>query len=181
MDDNALPERSGRAIPVPVWALAVIGLICVLLAVVMKLEGIILGFLIISMSYFVLRHRPDGAEAESLATSIKLSAEDITDVIDEFERFLHGTDADSVADRTHKRPALADPDCSEPDIERFYFEYATARRFVSRLDKRLTADLSVPQLETLLGVTDRRALDLRKAWVHAKRAALRLGTDYGSS
>nr|WP_282441184.1 hypothetical protein [Corynebacterium pygosceleis] len=144
----------------------------------LKLEGVILGVLIMSMAYFVLRHRPDGAEAESLATSIRLSAEDITDVLDEFERFRHGADSDSVADRSQKRPALADPDCGDPDIETFYFECGTARRFVSRLDDRLSTDLSIPELETLLGVTDRRALDLRDAWARARRAALRLGTDY---
>ena len=111
-------------------------------------------------------------------TSIRLSAEDISDVIEEFERFRSGTDPDSVTDRSQKRPALADPDCAHPDIETFYFEYGTACRFIGRLDERLTGDLSIPQLETLLGVTDRRALDLRDAWARARRTALRLGVDY---
>ncbi|MBI9000647.1 hypothetical protein M0E87_05335 [Corynebacterium sp. CCM 9185] len=178
MDDDTLPERSGGGSPVAAWPLVVTGFLCLLLASWLKLEGIILGALIMSMAYFVLHHRPDGAEAESLATSIRLSAEDIADVIEEFERFRHGTDADTVADRSQKRPALADPDCSHPDIETFYLEYGTARRFLDRLDERLSGDLSVPQLETLLGVTDRKALDLRDAWARARRAALHLGADY---
>ena len=178
MDDDALPERTGSGSPVSPWPLVATGLLCMVLTAWLKLEGIILGALIMSLAYFVLRHRPDGAEAESLATSIRLSAEDISDVIEEFERFRSGTDPDSVTDRSQKRPALADPDCAHPDIETFYFEYGTACRFIGRLDERLTGDLSIPQLETLLGVTDRRALDLRDAWARARRTALRLGVDY---
>ncbi|WP_231686394.1 hypothetical protein [Corynebacterium deserti] len=117
-------------------------------------------------------------EVESLRTSIRLSAEDISDVQKEWAAFLSGADSDSLADRTLTRPALADPDCGDPAIEKFHFEISNANRFLGRLEARLQQSLLTSELETLLKVTDERALDLRETWLSARKAAHRLGPNY---
>ena len=58
-------------------------------------------------------------------------------------------------------------------------EDVTARRFLSRLDARLAAEnLEGSQLETILTVTDMRALEIKETWLAARQAAQRLGHDY---
>ncbi|MDO5511319.1 hypothetical protein [Corynebacterium sp.] len=161
------------------WILAIILAACVAVLVIFRLQGLLLILPILAVALLVMSRRPDGAETLALRSSITLSAEDIEDIIAEFDRFAAGTDTESIADRTLTRPALLDLDCRDPDIAAFHHEYATARRFLSRLDARLAADsLEVSQLETLLTVTDMRALELREAWLAARQAAQRLGPDY---
>ncbi|MBN9643313.1 hypothetical protein ACFSSC_04640 [Corynebacterium mendelii] len=162
----------------PRWPLAVAALCCIALIGWLKVTGVMLAGVILMLIYFLLHQKGNPSEAEALRTSIKLSAEDIRDVLDEYRDFLTGSEPDQQADRMLHRPALADKDCGNSDIEAFFFASQTAHRFLARLDARLAADLSVAQLDSLLSVTDRRALEIKEAWITARRTALRLGTDY---
>lgn len=163
----------------PVWPLVVIGLSGVLLVLWLKVPGLILALLLAAAVYLVRQRRDLDPEIASLITSIRLVAESITDVQDSWDTFREGTDAEALADRTLTRPALADPDCGDPEIERFHFEMNNAGRFLNRLEARLQAPLSVNQLETLLRVTEERALAIEESWLSARKAARRLGPDYG--
>ena len=161
------------------WILLLIIAACVAVLVIFRLQGLLLILPILAVAMLVMSRRPDTTETLALRSSITLSAEDIEDVIAEFDRFATGTDAEAIADRTLNRPALLDLDCTDPDIAAFHHEYATARRFLSRLDARLAAEnLEVSQLETLLTVTDMRALEIKETWLAARQAAQRLGHDY---
>lgn len=162
----------------PVWPYLVIGLSCVLLVLWLKGPGLILALMIAGAVLLVRQRRTLTPEIASLVTSIRLTAEHITDVRDSWETFREGSDAEALADRTLTRPALADPDCGDPDIERFHFEMNNAGRFLHRLESRLQAPLSVSQLETLLRVTEERALEIEDSWLRARKAAQRLGPDY---
>ncbi|EEW49491.1 hypothetical protein HMPREF0290_1869 [Corynebacterium efficiens YS-314] len=162
----------------PRWPFVVIGLCCLVLVVWLKLPGLILAGLIIATVFSIRQMRTHSPEISSLVTSIQLSADEIRDVQEEWETFLNDPSANALADRTLFRPALADPDCADPDIQRFHFVLNSARRFIRRLEARLQGELTVPQLEGILKVTDARALDLRESWLAARRAAHLLGTDY---
>lgn len=175
---DLVPYEDGRQ--VPTWPIVLIGISCLLLVLWLKLPGLIIAGLIIAAVVGVSRLRPVSTEVTSLITSIQLSADEILDIEQEWNNYLDGTSADALADRTLHRPALADPDCHDPDIQKFHFTMANARRFLSRLDARLEANLSVPQLEGILKVTDARALDLRESWLVARQAAHRLGPGYDS-
>ena len=165
--------------PTSRWPLALIGICCLILVLWLRVPGVILSGLIIAAVFSFTRLRPLSPEVSSLMTSIRLSADEITEVQDEWDNYINGTDTDALADRTLHRPALADPDCDDATIEKFHFELATASRFLGRLDARLSSGPTLPQLEGLLRVTDERALDLRESWLSARKAAHRLGRDYG--
>ncbi|MBV7281078.1 MULTISPECIES: hypothetical protein [Corynebacterium] len=160
------------------WTHYILLVCCVALIVFLRFEGIILVLLVSGVVWYTLRNRPDSKETAAVVSSIRYSAEDIQDTISEYERFLTGTDTDSIADRTLQRPALADPDCTDPDIEEFHHEYSTAKRFLNRLNSKLETHDTIPQLESLLAITDRRAAALEERYQSARRAALRLGHDY---
>lgn len=161
------------------WILLLIIAACGAVLMIFRLQGLWLIPPILAVAMIVMSRRPDSTETLALRSSITLSAEDIEDVIAEFDRFATGTDAETIADRTLKRPALLDLDCTDPDIAAFHHQYATARRYLSRLNARLTAEnLEVSQLETLLTVTDLRALEIKETWLAARQAAQRLGTGY---
>lgn len=162
----------------PQWPIAVIGVCCLVLVLWLKLPGLILAGVIVAAVFGFNQLRPLTPEISSLTTSIRLSADEIAHVQSSWQDFLTATDADSLADRTLHRPALVDPDCGDPDIEKFHFEISNAARFMGRLEARLNAGLSVSQLEALLNVTDDRALELRESWLSARKAAQRLGPDY---
>ncbi|WP_080794594.1 hypothetical protein [Corynebacterium pacaense] len=160
------------------WSIAIIGIALLGLVFWLKLPGLIIAVFIALLIAVFLRLRPISPEVVSLTNSIRLSADEISDVQAAYDTFLTGGDADSIADRTLHRPALADQDCDDPDIERFQFDSANATRFLRRLDVRLAAEPSIPQLEDLLRVTDNRAAELRESWLVARKAAYRLGTRY---
>lgn len=170
--------RGGRRGRHP-WVLVATAAACVVVLVMFRLQGLILLVPILLVALMVLRYRPDATEVTALRSSISLSAEDLRDVLDEFDRFSDDADADALADRTLHRPALLDQDCSDPEIEEFHYQQATARRFLNRLEARLAnPDLEIGQLETLLSVTDQRVLELRESWLTARQAAKRLGPNY---
>ncbi|SFG34785.1 hypothetical protein [Corynebacterium spheniscorum] len=175
-----LPPSRPPSLPSPAarWSLLIIALCCVLLLVTLKQSGLMLVVPILAVTFLVIRHRPDESEARALRSSIQLSLEDITDTLDQFLLFRDSPEAEHLADRTLHRPALLDPDCPDPAIQKFHFEFHGCRSYIHRLHARLAADLSVPELEALLATTDARALELRESWLAARGAAHRLGTDY---
>lgn len=176
MPDRMLvnPEPDRR-----LWVLLLVLASCVAVLGIFRLQGLLLLLPIAAVALFVVTKRPDTSETLALRSSIALSAEDIQDVIHEFDHFATGTDAESLADRTLNRPALLDLDCTDGDITAFHHQYATARRFLGRLDARLAnPDLDISQLEALLQVTDLRALEIKETWLAARQAAQRLGPDY---
>ncbi|MDD7582311.1 hypothetical protein ACEE23_05915 [Corynebacterium sp. 32222D000AT] len=145
----------------------------------LKVVGLIVALLLAGAVWVMLSMRPDAHEHRVLRSSIQLSAEDITDVMDEFDHFSNAQDADTIADRTLHRPALLDYDCGDEAVERFHYQYASARRFLNRLNARLAStELETQDLESLLRVTDQRALDIKESWINARRSAQRLGTRY---
>lgn len=161
------------------WVLAIILAACIAVLAIFRLQGLLLIIPILAVVALVMTRRPDTSETIALRSSIMLSADDIRDVVAEFDHFTDSADTTAIADRTLTRPALLDLDCTDPDIAAFHHEYATARRFLSRLDARLANEsLEVPQLESLLQVTDMRALELKETWLAARQAAQRLGPNY---
>ena len=161
------------------WVLAIILAACIAVLAIFRLQGLLLIIPILAVAALVMTRRPDTSETIALRSSIMLSADDIRDVVAEFDHFTDSADTTAIADRTLTRPALLDLDCTDPDIAAFHHEYATARRFLSRLDARLANEsLEVPQLESLLQVTDMRALELKETWLAARQAAQRLGPNY---
>ncbi|PCC82009.1 hypothetical protein COM45_09845 [Corynebacterium accolens] len=151
----------------------------VALIVTLKLPGLFIALLVAGAMWLFASARPDASEHAALRTSINLSADDIRDVIAEFDVFCNSQNTDAIADRTLHRPALLDLDCTDPTIEAFRYELNGAKRFLSRLDIRVyRTDIETDELESLLRVTDDRATELRETWLAARRAALSLGTHY---
>lgn len=152
---------------------------CAILVFVLKGPGIIISCVLFFAAWLMVNARPDASEHKALRASIRLSAEDITDVLKEYETFSTAVDTDSVADRTLHRPALCDRDCNDPDIEAFHYQHSTAQRFLNRLGHKLDhSDMEIAELENLLKVTDQRALDIQEAWLNARRSAFKLGPNY---
>lgn len=173
MSENTDPKLNSRTV-----LFALVALCCLALVFWLRFYGVVLSIPILLMAVFLIRNRHDAPETDALRSSISLSAEDITTVLEDYEYFAESPETDAVADRTLQRPALADKDCTQPDIEDFHFQCHTNRRFLSRLQARLSGELSVAELEQLLNVTDRRALELKESWLLARRSAKRLGTEY---
>lgn len=159
-----------------VWVL--LAICCALLVLFLRAQGVFLAIVILAVAFFFSMYRPNRREQTTLASSILLSREDILDVLAEYDAFLTSPDAKNLADRTLERPALADENCHHPAIAEFRFLAQSARRFISRIEIRLKWEPTVPQLEALLTVTDKRAEDIRAAWLEARRVAAQLGTDY---
>lgn len=152
---------------------------CIVLIVLLKIPGVFISLVLAAAVWLMSSARPQSAEIQALRSSIRLSAEDIRDVMAEFEHFETSMDPDSLADRTLHRPALLDLDTNDAEVEAFHYQYATAGRFLKRLPGRLANPmLGTGQLEQLLTVTDQRAAELKESWLAARRAAQRLGTNY---
>ena len=160
-------------------AFVVIASATIVLVGLLKHFGLILAAILAISLWVFTRSTPEGDESQSLRASIALSAEDIRDVIAEFDAFAYGTDADAIADRTLRRPALIDLDFYHEDIDAFHFQYSSSQRFLRRLAQQLRKPtLAVADLEHLLEVTDNRAAELRESWLLARRTAFRLGPNY---
>lgn len=158
-----------------------IAFVCVAAVVLiwlLKLPGFLLATALTVAILSMVRSRPNASEHTALRSSIQLSAEDISDVLNEYKHFLTSSDAEALADRTLNRPALADKDCTHPYISGFFYQCSAAQRFLNRLDARLAKDLETAELENLLAVTDQRASKLTDVWILARRAAYQLGSDY---
>ena len=151
---------------------------CVALIRLLGISGFILAAALAAAVFSMVRSRPNASEHVALRSSIQLSAEDIRDVLAEYNQFLTSPDAETLADRTLHRPALADKDCTDPTINSFFYQCSAASRFLNRLNARLSKNLETVELENLLSVTDQRASNLTEAWIDARRAAAHLGSDY---
>ena len=158
-----------------------IGIICaIVLAILLvwwlKSAGVILVLVLAILAWFYLASRPSSNEVQALRMSIKLSLDELDDILGEYENFAYSHDADHLADRTIHRPELLNIDSTDPDIERFHYEYSTARRYSKRMHAHLAKHhLDVSQLERLLSVSDERDASLREYWLAARRAAQRKG------
>ncbi len=169
---NSASFRSSAAVGLTVIA-------SIALIVLLKIPGLIISFLLAAAMWLMASARPDASEHAALRSSIELSAEDIRDVMAEFERFETSMEPEVLADRTLHRPALLDLDTADEDIEAFHYNYSCAARFVRRLPARLANPMmSTSQLEHLLSITDQRAAELKESWLAARRAAQRLGPDF---
>lgn len=145
----------------------------------LRFTGLIICLIILPLALFMLYSRPDASEQKTLRSSISLSADDIEDVVEEYEYFAHSTEAEAIADRTLHRPALLDLECEDSAIEKFHYQLSTAKRFLRRLDARLAkSNMETSEIEQLLKITDQRALELKESWLAARRAALALGPKY---
>ena len=134
-------------------ALAVVA--AVALIGTLKLSGLFIALLVAGAMWLLASRRPDASEHSALRTSIDLSADDIRDVIAEYDDFCNSESTDSIADRTMYRPALLDLDCLDPTIEAFHYELGGAKRFLRRLEIRVYRnDIETDELESLLKVTD---------------------------
>ncbi|HCG46533.1 hypothetical protein [Corynebacterium flavescens] len=175
-----LPGNAAHRYPLK-FALAVMLAVSatVFLIATLKLPGLVIALALTAAAWLMFNSRPASSEQIALRNSIRLSAEDLQDVIIEFQDFELSEDTEAIADRTLHRPALLDLDCASPDIEAFHFDLAGARRFLRRLNTRLQfSSVTNDELETLLKVTDKRATELKDSWLLARKAALALGTDY---
>lgn len=153
-------------------------LLAAALIITLRTPGLLIVGILATIWLVWLRREPEDLSGEyrALVNSVRLSADEIQGIIDAYHEFLHAEDVDNVADRTLKRPALANPDSQEPAIEQFIYQEQAAERFLNRLSARLQKPAgSTTELETLLAVTDRRAAELAESWVAARRAAYRLG------
>lgn len=162
----------------------IFGVIAIMVAVFvvlssLRLTGLLICLIILPLALFMLYSRPDASEQKTLRSSISLSADDIEDVAEEFEHFAHSPEAEAIADRTLHRPALLDPECQDPAVEKFHYQLSTAKRFLRRLEARLSSpSMETNELEQLLTVTDQRSFELKESWLEARRAALALGPKY---
>ncbi|QCB28628.1 hypothetical protein [Corynebacterium endometrii] len=160
-------------------AYALVVLAAVILIAVLKTSGFIIALILAGVAWLMVNSRPDASEHKALRSSIRLSAEDIADVMQQYEDFRESADIDSVTDRTLHRPALMDTDCDHPAVEAFHYQYSSARRYLRRLEAKLNnPQLDTNELENLLKTTDHRAAEIRECWVEARRAAYRLGPNY---
>ncbi|MCF4006465.1 hypothetical protein L1O03_04610 [Corynebacterium uropygiale] len=157
-------------------------LIVCCLALLSVVELTVLGLCIIiplvGIAYFIFRQDPDTAESDSLRQSIHASAQDIRDLLAEYDTFLYSADADHLADRTLYRPALADDDCRIPAIRTFFQQAERSRRFLTRLEGQLSGKHNLSYLERLLSMTDHRYQELRTAWDNARQVARLHGASY---
>ena len=158
--------------------IAIVAAVFVVLSA-LRFAGLIICLIILPLALFMLYSRPDASEQKTLKSSISLSADDIEDVVEEYEHFAHSPEAEAIADRTLHRPALLDPECEDPAIEKFHYELSTAKRFVRRLDARLAKpNMETSEIEQLLKITDQRAFEHTESWLAARRSALALGPKY---
>jgi len=108
------------------WPWVAIAGACLLLVALLQIEGAALSCLILVASFLLSRYHPYSQETAALKASIVLSREDIEDTLRKYEDFLYKNDTESIADRTLHRPALADENCTDPDISSFHFLASTA-------------------------------------------------------
>ncbi|UDL79465.1 hypothetical protein LH392_07115 [Corynebacterium uberis] len=160
---------------------AVVVLLAAVLVYLLQLPGLVIGVILVMGVFMATRPDPESPELTSLRTSVRLSAEDIKEVVNAYDTFLYSPASEHVTDRTVQRPKLANPHSSIPAIQSFQFHYHHACRFLNRLEPRLlNPRRSARELEQLLALTDERAATLRTAWWHARQAAQRhspKGTD----
>lgn len=155
------------------WAF--VAAVCLALILQFKAMGLVIAVVLVAAIAIFSASRRLDTESEVIKSSVRLAADEISAVLDNFDTFLTGNSAEALADRTLHRPELANPDSTNPDIEKFYYLYASNVRYLHRLEARLQQALTVTQADHLLSITDQRALELQEAWLAARRAAYQLG------
>lgn len=157
-----------------------LALCCLFLLSVIQLTiiGLCILLPIAGIAYFIFRQDPDTAENDSLRQSIDASAQDIRDLLSEYDSFLYSGEPNHLADRTLYRPALADEACRITEIRSFFQQVRRSRRFLSRLDGQLKGKHNLSYLERLLAMTDHRYQELRAAWESARQVARLHGASY---
>lgn len=144
--------------------------------VLLRTAGVVLVAVAAVVVLLYLTRSAQEPETASLRGSVRLSAEALTAVLEEYDQFAASPDADHLADRTLYRPALLDPGCRDPDIAAFHHHRNASARFLRRIEGHLqNPNLSVRELESLLQTADERSRQLEQAWWDARRAARRLG------
>ncbi|PRQ10556.1 hypothetical protein C1Y63_10940 [Corynebacterium sp. 13CS0277] len=128
-------------------------------------------------AWLIARQRRTPAEGAA-AGSLQLAALELGDVVAQYESFCDDMDADAVANRTLHRPSLMDGAVDNEDLQDFFFQYRTARRFLNRLPARMAACTDAQQIDKLLTITTQRTMALDEAWRRAYRTAAHLGVDY---
>ncbi|WP_246846862.1 hypothetical protein [Corynebacterium sp. sy039] len=152
-------------------------LCCVLLVYLLKTAGLIIAIIIGIGAFISWYYRPNYQEVTTLRASILLSVEDIQEVLNQYQKFSFGNDADSIADRTLYRPELINKNSRVSAISAFHDLYSASENFISRVHVKLEEDLDAAQLKSLLYITDRRAQELQQAWIMARQAALTLNEE----
>lgn len=148
----------------------------VLLVVLLRVPGLILSLLLVAGVLIVGRRFQTNPEIEAMVSSLRLTRDDICDILDAYDQLQNGASAADIADRTLHFPALANPDNSVPEVNEFLLRASSARRFLARIDAYLEGpSMDKAQLERLLTVADERAFELQTAWDDARRAARELG------
>lgn len=173
--------RDGSRLPAWFAGVAAVLLTAAVLVVVPRLPGLIIaGLLGLVLAGLAARAtRQDSTAVWELADALGECRREISDVLGALDDFTHSPEADHLADRTLKRPALLDEDSAVPEIARFYQLAAGAEQFLSRLDKLSLEELSAKRLRGLLHVADERAAALQQAWRDARERALELGPEGG--
>lgn len=175
MPDRDVAPKSTREVSIRRIAIVVLVICGIALVVWLRTLGLALAGVFAVLIYLLEVNQPSQREVEALKSSVRASAAEIEDILDEFHDFLTSPDAERLADRTLHRPDLANANSVDPDIERFYYQVSMTKRFLNRLSARLEQRLTAAQVNTLLTITDQRQLELQEAWVAARRAAYRRG------
>ncbi|MEX3503843.1 hypothetical protein [Corynebacterium sp. LK2510] len=148
----------------------------IVLVITLRVPGIVVAVLLAAGVFALLRRYNSDPELASLTASLEIARDDIADILAQFDDLEAGLGTDALAQRTLYMPALTDPYTTHPDIQEFRALASSARRFVSRIDARISeGTMSRAQLERLIAVADERAQALDSAWNNAKRAARELG------
>ncbi|PFG28555.1 hypothetical protein [Corynebacterium renale] len=163
---------------------ALIILVCITgmgLVYSLKALGFVLAVGLGVLAYILWKQwAPEHAEAQRLRLAIADTADEIRDVLAEFDRFCHDPSPEYLADRTLYRPELTNADTRDECIGQFHFVRGTAERYLTRLDAHLASPrILVPQLEKLLTLTDQRLYQLQWSWTEARARARELGSGEG--
>ncbi|WP_066524913.1 hypothetical protein [Corynebacterium bouchesdurhonense] len=148
----------------------------VLLVVLLRVPGLILSLILVAAVLMFERRHQTNPEVAAMEASLRLTRDDICEVLDAYDQLQNGASAADIADRTLHFAALANPDNTVPEVNEFILRASSARRFLARIDAHLERpDLDKAQLERLLAIADERAFELQTAWDDARRAARQLG------
>ncbi|WP_018023852.1 hypothetical protein [Corynebacterium ulceribovis] len=160
----------------PLFLFFSFALVIVLVLLLMRTPLLLVGFLAASIGV-VLVGRFLQPSNSALVDSLRLSLEDLTDILDQWTAFLHSNDPEQLADRTFRRPELRNMDTTVGVIAEFHDSAAASRRWARTVHTRLDSSyrLSESELERLLNSTDRHTSELRDLWRRARVAALAYG------
>lgn len=168
MAQNQKPRRSVEA---AVW-LTLVLVVAILLGARFGWLGLIFGGIIAAVAFISFCNSTTDPEIESLRASLRVSRDDIEQVVGEYDDLLQGASTDALAARTLHYPELANPHSRLTEVEDFHLRLSSAKRFLARVDAHLlNDDLDRTSLERMISIADQRAADLAESWTDARRAA----------